>query len=117
MRKIFIYIIQHRLKPLTAKFTEGLTINNLNKFVVRYFEDQALSGLIPVFTRTRAPFRLVLVKTGIRPSLTPALRLGLVGTRHTGALALMAQQHEVVHVIYCQSLITNIPSVLLQFFR
>jgi len=26
-----------------------------------------------------------------------------VGTRHTGALALMAQQHKVVHVIYCQS--------------
>jgi len=44
---------------------------------------------IPVFTRTRAQFRLVLVKTGIRPSLTPALRLGLVGTRPTGALALM----------------------------
>jgi len=36
-------------------------------------------------------------------ALTPALRLGLVGTRHTEALALMAQQHEVVHVIYCQS--------------
>src|SRR3989338_332687 len=82
----------------------GLTINNLNKFVVRHFEDQALSGLIPVFTRTRAQFRLVLVKTGIRPSLTPALRLGLVGTLPTGALALMAQQHEVVHVIYCPSL-------------
>src|SRR3972149_3981119 len=90
-----------------------LTINNLNKFVVRHFEDQALSGLKSVFTRTRAQFRLVLVKTGIRPSLTPALRLGLVDTRHTWALALMAQQpvcertrsgrHEVVHVIYCQS--------------
>ena len=26
-----------------------------------------------------------------------------MGTRPTGALALMAQQHEVVHVIYCQS--------------
>jgi len=39
--------------------------------------------------------------------LTPALRLGLVGTRHTGALALMARQHEVVHVIYCQSLILD----------
>jgi len=36
--------------------------------------------------------------------LTPALRLGLVGTRHTRALALMAQQHGVVHVIYCQPL-------------
>ncbi|OHC00034.1 MAG: hypothetical protein A2Z58_00365 [Planctomycetes bacterium RIFCSPHIGHO2_12_42_15] len=44
------------------------------------------------------------MKTGIRPSLTPALRLGLVGTLPTGALALMAQQHEVVHVIYCPSL-------------
>ena len=54
-----------------------MTINNLNRFVVLHFEDQALSGLIPVFTRTRAQFRLVLVKTGIRPSLTPALRLGL----------------------------------------
>ena len=89
--------------PKDTKDTEGLTINNLNKFLVRYFEDQALSGLIPVFTRTRAQFRLVLVKTGIRPLLTPALRLGLVGTRHAGALALMAQQHGVVHVIYCQS--------------
>src|SRR3989304_3943599 len=56
------------------KKTKELTINNLNKFVVRHFEDQALSGLIPVFTRTRAQFRLVLVKMGIRPSLTPALR-------------------------------------------
>ena len=46
--------------------------------------------------------------------LTPALRLGLVGTQHTWALALMAQQpvcertrsgrREVVRVIYCQSL-------------
>ena len=27
-----------------------------------------------------------------------------MGPRHTGALAMMAQQHEVVHVIYCQSL-------------
>ena len=26
-----------------------------------------------------------------------------MGTRHTGALARMAQQYEVVHVIYCQS--------------
>ena len=33
----------------------------------------------------------------------PTLRLGLVDTPHTGALALMAQQHEVVHIIYCQS--------------
>src|SRR3989339_2007068 len=83
---------------LTAK---GLTINNLNKFVIRHFEDKALSGLIPVFTRTRAQFRLrrELSRT-IRPSPTPALRLGLVGTRHTGALALMAQQREVVHFIY-----------------
>ena len=42
--------------------------------------------------------------TGSVQALTPALRLGLVGTCPTGALALMAQQHEVVHVIYCQSL-------------
>ena len=27
-----------------------------------------------------------------------------MGTRHAWALAMMAQQHEVVHVIYCQSL-------------
>ena len=31
--------------PKDTKDTEGLTINNLNKFLVRYFEDQALSGL------------------------------------------------------------------------
>src|SRR3990172_6936855 len=31
---------------------EGLTINNLNKFVVRYFEDQALSGLKPNSDKT-----------------------------------------------------------------
>jgi len=65
--------------------------------------------------RAKAQFKLrrELSRT-IRPSLTPALRLGLVGTRPTGALALMAQQpvyewirlgrHEVVHVIYCLSL-------------
>ena len=47
----------------------------------------------------------------IRPSLTPSLRLGLVGTRPTGALALMAQQHEVVHVIYCQSLTPKEPDL------
>ena len=28
-----------------------------------------------------------------------ALRLGLMSTRPTGALALMSQQHEVVHVV------------------
>ena len=28
--------------PKDTKDTEGLTINNLNKFVVRHFEDQAL---------------------------------------------------------------------------
>jgi len=52
----------------------------------------------------KAQFRLrrELSRT-IRPLLTPALRLGLVGTRTTGALAMMAQQHDVVHVIYCQS--------------
>jgi len=30
----------------------GLTINNLNKFVVRHFEDQALSGLKPNSDKT-----------------------------------------------------------------
>jgi len=29
----------------------------------------------------------------------PTIRLGLMGTRPTGALALMSQQHEVVHVV------------------
>jgi len=29
-----------------------LTINNLNKFVVRHFEDQALSGLKPNLDKT-----------------------------------------------------------------
>ena len=30
----------------------GLTINNLNKFVFRHFEDQALSGLKPISEKT-----------------------------------------------------------------
>ena len=30
----------------------GLTINNLNKFVVRHFEEQALSGLKPNSDKT-----------------------------------------------------------------
>ena len=64
-----------------------MTINNQNKFVVRHFEDQALSGLKPNSD-----------KTVINPSLKAG---GLVGTLPAGALALMAQQHEVVHVIYC----------------
>ena len=34
-------------------------------------------------------------------------KAGVSGYTPTGALALMAQQHEVVHVIYCQSLITT----------
>src|SRR3989338_3999414 len=112
----------------TQTLSMGLTINNLNLWrrpdgssvLVRHFEDQALrqSQYSTSAVRAKAQFRLrrELSRT-IRPSLTPALRLGLVGTRPTGALALIAQQHEVVHVIYCQSLIKNIPSVLLQFFR
>jgi len=43
--------------------------------------------------------------------LTPDLRLGLVGTRPTGDLALMSQQHEVVNVIYCQSLSVFVANV------
>jgi len=58
---------------------------------IRHF-DRLSTGTI----RAKAQFRLrrELSRT-IRSSLTPALRLGLVGTRHTGALAPMAQQHEV----------------------
>ena len=59
----------------------------------------------------KAHFRLRRELSRTRPSLTPALRLGLVGTRPTGALALMAQQHEVVHVIYCQSLTPKEPDL------
>ena len=43
------------------------------------------------------------IKPCIALYMIVALRLGLVDTCPTGALALMAQQHEVVHVIYCQS--------------
>ena len=99
----------------TQTLSMGLTINNLNLWrrpdgssvLVRHFEDQALrqTQYSTSAVRAKAQFRLrrELSRT-IRPSLTPALRLGLVGTRPTGALALIAQQHEVVHVIYCQSL-------------
>src|SRR3989337_3566068 len=64
------------------------------------------SGLKPrygVYPLTPA-LRLGLTHLPPTRLITPALRLGLVGTRPTETLALMAQQHEVVHVIYCQSL-------------
>ena len=81
-----------------------------NTLKIRHF-DRLSTGTV----RAKAQFRLrrELSRT-IRPSLTPALRLGLVGTRHTGALALMAQQHEVVHVIYCQSLTERSGSCVLR---
>src|SRR3989339_2211144 len=41
-----VWIFSRRIHPL------GLTINNLNKFVVRHFEDQALSGLKPNSDKT-----------------------------------------------------------------
>ena len=117
-----------------------MTVNNLNKFVVRHFEkirrfDRLSTSAVranPRFHEDKSPIqtrpRESGDKTVTNPSLkagvircveagrlTPALRLGLVGTRHTWALALMTQQpvckrtrssgrHEVVHVIYCQSL-------------
>src|SRR3989339_225311 len=93
----------------TQTLSMGLTINNLNLWrrpdgssvLVRHFEDQALrqTQYSTSAVRAKAQFRLrrELSRT-IRPSLTPALRLGLVGTRPTGALALMAQQHEVIHI-------------------
>ena len=37
---------------IRISYGKGLTINNLNKFVVRYFEDQALSGLKPNSDKT-----------------------------------------------------------------
>ena len=80
-----------------------MIINNLKSLSdtlkIRHFDRLSTSAV-----RAKAQFRLrrELSRT-IRLSLTPSLRLGLVDTRHTGALALMAQQHEVVHVIYCQS--------------
>src|SRR3990167_2345896 len=37
---------------LLTVLTLGLTINNLNKFVVRHFEDQVLSGLKPDSDKT-----------------------------------------------------------------
>src|SRR3989337_4562002 len=39
-------------KSSKGNYSNGLTINNLNKFVVRYFEDQALSGLKPNSDKT-----------------------------------------------------------------
>ncbi|MBI2469742.1 MAG: hypothetical protein HYV59_00660 [Planctomycetes bacterium] len=76
-------------KSCKGNYDDGLTINNLNKFVIRYFEDQVLSGLKPNSDKTVT---------------NPALRLGLVSTHHTWTLVLMALQREVVHGIYCQSL-------------
>ena len=66
----------------TDKHGWGMTIYNLNKFVVRHFEDQALSGLKPNSDKTVT---------------NPSLKAGVSGyTPYTGALALMAQQREVV---------------------
>ncbi|HHT9115965.1 MAG TPA: hypothetical protein ACFYEL_05795, partial [Candidatus Wunengus californicus] len=50
-----------------------MTINNLNKFVVRHF-DRLSTGTLKIrhCQGAKAPFRL-------RPSLTPALRLGVRG--------------------------------------
>ena len=69
--------------------TMGLTVNNLNKLLVRHFEDQAVSGLKPNSDKTVT---------------NPSLKAGVSGYTSSGALALMSQQHEVVHVVYCQSL-------------
>ena len=67
--------------------SNGLTINNLNKFVVRH-----LDRLSTCPVRANAQFRLRRgAQSNVRPSLTPALRLGLVCTRRTMALARMAQ--------------------------
>ena len=46
IKKEMVWIFSRRIHPL------GLTINNLNKFVVRHFEDQALSGLKPNSDKT-----------------------------------------------------------------
>ena len=47
----------------------GLTINNLNKFVVRHFEDQALSGLKPNSDKTVTNPSLKAGVSGYTPSL------------------------------------------------
>ena len=46
IKKEMVWIFSRRIHLL------GLTINNLNKFVVRHFEDQALSGLKPNSDKT-----------------------------------------------------------------
>ena len=73
-----------------------MTINNLNKFVVRRLKIR--------HCQAKAQFRLrrELSRT-IRP-INPSLKAGVSGYTSYRALAPMAQQHEVVHVIYCQSL-------------
>src|SRR3989304_1944597 len=76
-----------------------LGIDNKYSLLVRHFEDQALSGLKPNSDKTVT---------------NPSLKAGVSRYTSYRALALMAQQpvcgrhrssrHEVVHVIYCQSL-------------
>ena len=51
-------------KNCKGNYSNGLTINNLNKFVVRYFEDQALSGLKP---------------NSDKPVTNPSLKAGVSG--------------------------------------
>src|SRR3989339_1466207 len=78
-----VWIFSRRIHPL------GLTINNLNKYVVRHFEDQALSGLKPNSDKTVT---------------NPSLKAGVSGYTPYRGFSPDGKQHEVVLVIYCQSL-------------
>ena len=75
--------------PTNYSYSKGLTINNLNKFVVRYFEDsgtstgsvQALSGLKPNSDKTVTNPSL---KAGVNPPApytpyNPSLKAGVSG--------------------------------------
>jgi len=73
--------------------------------------------------RAKAQFRLrrELSRT-IRPSLTPALRLGLVGTHHTGALALTMPDLQSVGQQTCSDYLLQSPRAqsftsVVSFFR
>jgi len=75
--------------PFTVFDTKGLTINNLNKFVVQHFEDLALSGLKPNSDKTVT---------------NPSLKAGVSGYTSYRGFSPDGTATVVVHVIYCQSL-------------
>ena len=82
---------------ISLPFGKGLTINNLNKFVVRHFENQALSGLKPIPDPGRG-------QDSDKTVTNPSLKAGVSGYTSYRGFSPDGTATVVVHVIYCQPL-------------